>query len=147
MNTLDLGPHVEPPAGSQSGRRRAASLCAASLVTLAAFSLAFVLGAAYFDSRRFSAHVTRLQRMQAQSPNVEQVTQGLLDDGSPLVLTPRDETELRAWVTGVDVARRDELLDQWRRFPLARVYRAADMFYVIFFDAQGTMRDFACLSA
>ncbi len=147
MTSLDLGPHVEPPAGSQAGRRRAAILFAALFVTLAAFSLAFLLGAAYFDSRRFSAHVTRLQRMQAQAPTIEQVTAGLSDDGSPLLLAPRDEAELRAWIAGVDLARRDELLDQWRRFPLARVYRASDMFYVIFFDARGTMRAFACLSA
>ncbi len=146
MTQLDLGPEPAQPVGPLGGRRRALIVAVAALVTLGSLAFAFLLGAAYFDSRRFAAHATRLQRMQAQAPSIEQVTQGLHDDGSPLVLAPHDETELRAWAQRFDAARREELVSRARRFPLTRVYRASDMFYVIYFDAQGTMRDFACVS-
>ena len=32
------------------------------------------------------------------------------------------------------------------RYPLLRVYRAADMLYFVYFDADGLMRDFTCVS-
>ncbi len=148
MVQLELNPDDATRADERAdGARRALTLALASVLTVAAFSLAFVLGAAYFESRRHSAHEQRLARMLLQSPLIDQVEQGLRDDGSPLMAAPRDQAELRALVERLGGPRRDDILAKGRRWPLARVFRASDMLYFIFFDAAGTMRDYACVSA
>lgn len=148
MVHLDLGAQPDDPdAARPAGTRRALITALALLATVAAFALAFLLGAAYFQSRRYTAHDTRLQRMLAQSPQLDQVTEGLRDDGSPLLAAPRDEAELRALVGRFRGQKLDEILTKARRWPVTRVYRASDMLYVIYFDAGGTMRDYVCISA
>lgn len=148
MVQLDLGAEPEDAAAERpGGTRRTIIVALALLASLAAFALAFLLGAGYFQMRRYAAHETRLQRMLAQSPHVDQVTEGLRDDGSPLVAAPRDEAELRALVMRFRGQKLAEILANGRRWPVTRVYRATDMLYVIYFDAEGTMRGYTCISA
>jgi hypothetical protein len=148
MVHLDLGAEPEDAgAAPPRGVRRALIAGLALLFTLAAFALAFLLGASYFQMRRYAAHGTRLQRMLAQSPQLDQVTEGLRDDGSPLVAAPRDEAELRALVARFRGQKLDEIVAKGRRWPVTRVYRATDMLYFIYFDAEGSMRDYVCISA
>lgn len=148
MVHLDLGVQPGDDGAPHTGRaRRALIIVLALFVTGAAFALAFLLGAAYFEARRFAAHDTRLQRMLAQGPRLEQVSEGLRDDGSPLLAAPRDEAELRALVARFRGQKLDEIVAKARHWPTTRVYQASDMLYVIYFDAAGTMRDYVCISA
>lgn len=148
MVHLDLGAEPEEASAERpGGTRRTVIVALALLGSLAAFGLAFLLGAGYFQVRRYAAHETRLQHMLAQSPRVDQVTAGLRDDGSPLLAAPRDEAELRALVARFRGQKLSEILANARRWPVTRVYRATDMIYVIYFDAAGTMRGYTCISA
>ena len=126
--------------------KRVAVVAGAVAVTALAAWLAFLLGAVGFDTRRFGMHEGRLRRLAAMQPTVEQVTQGLNDEGSPLLSTATDEASLRRAVARYGAARSADLLDKGRRFPQARVFLASDMIYFIYFDAAGVMRDFACVS-
>lgn len=121
----------------------------AASVTLALLALAtaFVLGAAYFKARRYGAHEGRLQRLVSQQPRLDQVAAGLAQEGSPLLLMPRDERELRAFLSAHGDQKLDEVLAQSRRHPITRVFHAADMLYILYFDAAGTLRAFTCISA
>ncbi len=146
MTQLDLSPDPfeDPP---PIGWRMWVVYILASLVTMAAFLAAMLLGAAYFETRRYSTHIARMERVLAQSPNVEQVDAGLAADGSPLVAKPKTETQLQALLDERYFGkRREEVEAKHRRWPSTRVYRAGDMLYFVYFDESGTMRDFACLS-
>lgn len=118
-------------------------------MTLAVLALvtAFALGAAYFKVRRYGAHEGRLQRLVAQQPRLAQVSAGLAQEGSVLLLAPRDERELRAFLALHDDQKIDEVLSLSRSHAATRVFRASDMLYVLYFDATGTLRAFTCISA
>lgn len=147
MVHLDLGAHPDDVGSPRAGAgRRALIVALALLLTVGAFALAFLLGAAYFQARRYEAHETRLRRMLAQRPDLGQVTEGLRDDGSPLVAAPRDVSELRALVARHRGQKLDEIVAKRQSWPVTRVYRASDMLYFIYFDGDGTMRDFVCIS-
>lgn len=127
--------------------RRALVFALALLLTVAAFGLALLLGSAYFDARRFSAHQGRLQRLVQQQPRLEQVEAGLRDDGSPLVQSPRGEPELQALAARWPGPRGAEILAKGRRWPVTRVFHASDMMYVLYFDRDLVLRDFTCADA
>jgi hypothetical protein len=115
-------------------------------VTLAALSLAFWLGAASFDARRYDQHRRRLAKVMLQQPSADRLTRGLEAEGSPLVetaATPADK-ERAAVVRGG--ARLAEIREKAARYPELRVYQAGDMLYFVYFDAAGVMRDFTCVS-
>jgi hypothetical protein len=115
-------------------------------VTAATLTLALLLGSAAFDYRRYSQHQGRLERVLAQHPDVERLTKGLADDGTPLVAVPRTADEIARIIAAQKPGRQAELREKARRWGHLRVYAAADMLYFIFFDGEGVMRDFACVS-
>ena len=100
--------------------RRALVFALAGILTLAAFGLALLLGAAYFDVRRYAAHQGRLQRLVQQQPRLAQVEAGLRDDGSPLVQSPRGDAELQALAGRWPGPRGAEILEKGRRWPTTR---------------------------
>jgi len=112
---------------------------------LAAY-LAFLLGAVGFDTRRFMQHEGRLRRLLAQQPKLEQVVQGLEAEGSRLLAAPAKEADLRRVATELGGPRAKEIIEKGTRWPQTRVFLAADMVYFIYFDADGVMRDFTCVS-
>jgi hypothetical protein len=126
--------------------RRAPIIGGSLLVTVLLFAVAFVLGAQYFKLRRFATHETRLQRLLPQEPSLERVTAGLRDEGSPLVDTPQGEAALRRATARWADQKKQEILAKGTRWPTTRVFLAGDMVYFIYFDAQGVMKDFTCVS-
>jgi hypothetical protein len=121
-------------------------LAGAFVVTVATLVIALGLGSLGFDYRRYTQHERRMRRVLEQHPTVEQLTQGLADDGSPLVADARTPAEIdRAIATHGDdrVAALREKARKWDRL---RVYTAGDMLYFVFFDRDGIMQDFALVS-
>jgi len=117
------------------------------VVSAALFATAFWMGAAYFDIRRTDTHAGRLHRLLQKSPTLHQVTVGLEDEGSPLVEAPESPEALRAVASKLGRQKEAEVLDKGRRWPKLRVFRAGDMVYFLYFDADGVMRDYTFVSA
>jgi hypothetical protein len=116
------------------------------LVTGLLLTLALLLGNAAFNARRFTQHETRLKKLLPHQPRLEQVVQGLRDEGTPLLASVATGEELRRVAQEKGLTRQAEILEKGRRFPQVRVFLAADMIYFIYFDADGVMRDFTCVS-
>jgi hypothetical protein len=114
--------------------------------SLLACYAAFLLGSWGFDARRFAQHQGRLQRLLAQAPRLDQVVQGLETEGSPLLAAPKDGRELRQVALERGGPKRQEILEKGRQWPQTRVFAAADMVYFLYFDGEGVMRDFTCVS-
>lgn len=134
------------PRPSESPARRAAFLALALVLTGLLASLALVLGAWGFDYRRYSQHNGRLRRLLDQTPSLDQVVEGLRDDGSPLVASPEGEAALLAEAARRGGRRAAEVVEKGRRWPRTRVFVAGDMVYFVYFDETGRMRDFTCVS-
>jgi hypothetical protein len=115
-------------------------------VTLAALSLAFWLGAASFDARRYDQHRRRLATVMLQQPSADRLTRGLEAEGSPLVETAATAADKDRAAVARGGARLAEIREKAARYPELRVYQAGDMLYFVFFDAGGVMRDFTCVS-
>jgi hypothetical protein len=126
--------------------KRLAILAASLLLTLLAGYAAFMLGGWAFDTRRFVQHQGRLQRLLAQAPRLDQVVAALENEKSPLLAAPRDEGELRRRASEWGKGKSGEILEKGRRWPQTRVFAAGDMIYFLYFDGEGVMRDFTCVS-
>ena len=121
---------------------------AVSLATSAAlFGVAFWLGAAYFQVRRVSTHATRLEHLLQNAPTLEQVTEGLRLENSPLLASPAGESALEAAAEHWGREKRGEVVAKGRRWPKTRVFRAGDMIYFLYFDEAGVLRDYLYVSA
>jgi hypothetical protein len=115
-------------------------------VTLGALALAMLLGSASFDFRRFSEHEGRLRRVMREQPTADRLTRGLQDEGTPLIAAPATREEADRVAAATAGAKSAEVRAKAARYPQMRVYRAADMLYFVFFDDDGVMRDFTCVS-
>ncbi len=121
-------------------------LAGALVVTLAALWLAMLLGSASFDYRRYTQHENRLRKVMREQPTVARLTQGLQDEGTALVGAPTSADEAERVIAQRGGKKTAELRTKAGRYPEMRVYSAADMLYFIFFDGDGVMRDFTCVS-
>ena len=121
-------------------------LAGAVLITLSALVVAMLLGSASFDFRRYSQHQGRLAKVLREQPTAGRLTQGLADEGTVLlaVAKTRDEVEREASTRGRKKAA--EIREKGGRHAETRVYQTADMLYFIYFDRDGVMRDFTCVS-
>jgi len=121
-------------------------LAGAAAVTLGALTLAMLLGSASFDFRRFTQHQRRLQKVMREQPTADRLTRGFADEGTVLlaVASTRGEVEREASARGGTKA--TEIREKGARHAETRVYQTADMLYFIYFDAEGVMRDFTCVS-
>jgi hypothetical protein len=121
-------------------------LAGALVVTLAALTLAMLLGSASFDFRRYTVHQRRMQKVLREAPSADRLTQGLADEGTLLlgVLTTQADVEREASTRGGGKA--SEIREKGSRHAQTRVYQAGDMLYFVYFDAAGVMRDFTCVS-
>jgi hypothetical protein len=127
--------------------KRSAVLVLSALVAAGLFAVAFWMGAAYFDIRRTDTHAGRLERLLKKTPTLAQVTAGLEDEGSPLVASPEGEDALRAAARQYGRQKQAEVLAKGGRYAKTRVFRAGDMIYFLYFDADDVMRDFTFVSA
>jgi hypothetical protein len=121
-------------------------LAGAFVVTAAILVLALGLGSLGFDIRRYPLHDRRMQRVLEQHPTVEQLTQGLADDGSPLIADARTPAEIDRVIAAHGDDRGAALREKARKWDRLRVYAAGDMLYFVFFDRGGIMQDFALVS-
>jgi len=121
-------------------------LAGALAVTIGTLTLALVLGSTGFDVRRYGQHQRRLQKVMREQPSAERLTRGLAAEGSPLLEAAATPDEKERAVAARGGARVTELREKAARHPQLRVYQAGDMMYFIYFDAEGIMRDFSCVS-
>ncbi|SRR5258708_4052327 len=126
--------------------KRLAIVAGSLAATLLACYAAFLLGSWGFDTRRFAQHHGRLQRLLAQAPRLDQVVQGLENEGSLLLAAPGDESEVRKVALARGGLKSHEILEKGRQWPRMRVFAAGDMVYFLYFDGEGVMRDFTCVS-
>jgi hypothetical protein len=115
-------------------------------VTLGTLSVAFWLGAASFDARRYDQHRRRLQKVMREQPTADRLTRGLEAEGSTLVVTAGTAEEKERAAVTRGGARRPEIREKATRHAELRVYQAGDMLYFVYFDRDGVMRDFTCVS-
>jgi len=115
-------------------------------VTLGALTLAMLLGSASFDFRRYTVHRQRLQKVLREQPTADRLTRGLADEGTTLLAVARthEEVEREASVRGGKSTA--EIREKGARHAETRVYQTGDMLYFVFFDGDGVMRDFTCVS-
>jgi hypothetical protein len=125
---------------------RAWILAGALAVTLGALALAFWLGSASFDVRRYSQHNGRLAKVMREQPSADRLTRGLAAEGTALVLTATTAEEKERAAKGRGAARLAEIREKAALHAELRVYETVDMLYFVFFDAEGVMRDFTCVS-
>jgi hypothetical protein len=118
----------------------------ALVVTLGSLTLAMVLGSVSFDFRRFRDHEGRLRRVMREQPTAERLTRGLADEGTPLLAAPVTPEETERVIAGHGGKKAAEIRAKAAKSAQMRVFRAADMLYFVFFDADGVMRDFTCVS-
>ena len=121
-------------------------LAGALAVTIGAVTVAFWLGSASFDARRYSQHIGRLAKVMRETPSAERLTLGLAAEGTPLLVTALTAEDKERAVVARGGARLAEIRDKAARYPELRVYQAGDMLYFVFFDREGVMRDFTCVS-
>lgn len=126
---------------------RTAVLAGSAILSALLFGVAFWLGAAYFEVRRVSTHATRLQNLLRKSPTLDQVTEGLRMEESPLLAAPAGEDALQEAAARWGKDKKAEVLAKGRRWPKTRVFRAGDMIYFLYFDDAGVMRDYSFVSA
>ena len=131
---------------SDEGPRRGWVVAVAGVVTLSGLAFAFYLGSWAFDVRRYSQHVGRLERLLQKQPALELVVQGLEEEGTPLLASADTASELEVLAARFGGAQTAEVLEKGKRWPQVRVFRAADMLYVLYFDGDRVMRGFTCLS-
>jgi hypothetical protein len=126
--------------------KRFAMIAGALAATLAALGLAFWLGSASFDARRYGQHRARLEKVMRARPSADRLTRGLEAEGSPLLEIAADAAAKQRAATARGGARAAEIREKAGRYPELRIYQAGDMLYFVFFDGEGVMQDFTCVS-
>ena len=126
--------------------KRAWIVAGALAVTLATLAVAFWLGAASFDARRYDQHRRRLAKVMREHPTADRLTRGLEAEGTRLVAIAGTAEEKER----ITAARGGPLSAEIRRKaaaqPELRVYEAGDMLYFVYFDRESEMQDFTCVS-
>jgi len=121
-------------------------LAGALAVTIGALTIAFWLGSASFDARRYSQHNRRLAKVMRELPSADRLTRGLAAEGTPLLVTALTAEDKERAVEARGGIRQAEIREKAARHPELRVYQAGDMLYFVYFDREGVMRDFTCVS-
>ena len=127
---------------SAESRPRLAIFAAAVALTAGVAYLAFLLGAWGFNTRRYGQHEGRLRKLLLATPKLDQVVQAFEDEGSRLVAAASGPRELEKAAAQHAGPAAPAVVEKGARWPQARVFAAGDMTYFIFFDADGTMRDY-----
>lgn len=120
---------------------------AALAVTLTTLGVAMFTGSLAFDYHRKMEHEELLKAVLARKPTAEALTLWLQKvKGAPLVAAPRSPAETQRVVADHAGSRAADVRAKTARYAQVRVYRASDMLYFVYFDEQGVMRDFTCVS-
>ena len=121
-------------------------LAGAAVVTIGALAVALLLGAAGFDFRRFSQHQGRLAKVMREQPTADRLTRGLADEGTVLLAVARTPADVEREASTRGGKKAAEIREKAARSAETRVYQTADMLYFIYFDKDGVMRGFTCVS-
>jgi len=121
-------------------------LAGALAVTIGALTVAFWLGSASFDARRYGQHNARLAKVMLEKPSAERLTLGLAAEGTPLLVTATTAEDKERTAVAHGGMRLAEIREKAARYPELRIYQAGDMLYFVFFDREGVMQDFTCVS-
>ena len=121
-------------------------LAGAAVVTLSALAIAMLLGSASFDFRRYSQHQGRLAKVMKEQPTADRLTRGLADEGTVLMAVARTPADVEREASSRGGKKAGEIREKAARSAETRVYQTADMLYFIYFDKDGVMRDFTCVS-
>ncbi len=108
--------------------------------------VAFLLGAAGFDARRYGQHEVRLQKLLPQKPTLEQMVKGLEGEGTRLLASPATLEDVKRQAATRGGHKQAEILEKARAHPGVRVFLASDMVYFLYFDRDGILKDFTCVS-
>jgi hypothetical protein len=115
-------------------------------VTLGMLIAVLGLGGWAFEQRQLNQHNLRLQRLLEKEPAAAAVTAGILQEPDTQLLASRAGAgKLIALLEGWPTDRRDAVLGKAREWPRTDVFSVGPMFYFLYFDADGVMRDFVCL--
>lgn len=126
--------------------KRFSIIAGALALTLASLALAFWLGSASFDFRRYAQHDQRLRKVMREQPSAARLTQGLEAEGSPLLEVATGAEAKEGVAASRGGARAWEIREKAARSAELRVYQAGDMLYFVYFDTEGVMRDFTLVS-
>jgi hypothetical protein len=126
-----------------AGPSRAAILVASVALTAGVAYLAFLLGAWGFNTRRYSQHERRMQKVLLAKPRIDQLVRGLEDEGSPLIASASGPRELERVAAQHAGDRARAVVEKGTGAAQTRVFRAGDMIYFVFFDEVGVMRGYA----
>ena len=121
-------------------------LAGAAAVTLGSLALAMLLGSASFDFRRYSQHQKRLEKVMREQPTVDLLNRAFQDEGTTLLAAPVTPGEKQRAIADHGGKKAAEIREKSARHAQTRVYQTADMLYFVYFDAEGVMRDFTCVS-
>jgi hypothetical protein len=113
------------------------------LVTALLVALVFSLGGWAYHYRRHSIHEARLARALERHPTAADITQALLaEPGSRFLAAPATEGDLRTLAAQWAGPRAAAVLAKRQRWTDVRVFRVGDAVYFLYFDEQGTLRDY-----
>ncbi len=119
----------------------------ALVVTVGALWIAMLLGSAGFNGRRYPQHEQRLRKvMQQPQVTVDRLTRAFAAEGTSLVAAPVSPEDAERVIAKEGASRAAELRAKAARYPELRVFATADMYYFVFFDRDGLMRDFTLVS-
>jgi hypothetical protein len=117
------------------------------LLTGLLLALALSLGGWAYRHRRYTLHDGRLRRLVLQHPSADRVSRGILDEaGSWAIPTPDRDDELRALAERWSKGRADEVVTKRRQWTDTRIFGVRDVAYVLYFDAEGKLRDYVLLT-
>ena len=105
-----------------------------------------LLGSASFDFRRYTVHERRMQKVLREQPTADRLTRGLADEGTAQLAVARTREEVEREASARGGKKAAEIREKGARHVETRVYQAGDMLYFVYFDADGVMRDFTCVS-
>jgi hypothetical protein len=115
------------------------------IVAVVVLVRALSLGAQRYQRNEFDEHRRYLQTLLAKSPSIAEVEAAVGEE--PIrVVTPADARSIsHVWTDPRnDAAEIEAKVSKW---PQTRIYRKSPMLYFIYFDSQGVMRDFSCLTS
>ena len=130
-----------------SARQRVAIVGTALVVTSLICLLALLLGSWAYHVRLLMGHEGRLARLLMKKPNVDQVTQGLEDEKSPLVTSSPGVDGLEGAIAMWGTKRATEIRTKASHAVQTRAFRAGggEVVYFLFFDQGGVLVDFTCV--
>jgi hypothetical protein len=126
--------------------RRVLITLAALLVSGGLLWLALAIGAVGYGTRTAGLTEGRLRGLLEKRPRADLVTQAFEDEGTSLLGSARGAEQLRrlARLAGRDAPR---IQAAGEAFSETRAFRAGELVYFVFFDAEGVMAGYAWAQA